>query len=191
MVRGTVHGLPKYPHEAAAILALAYLAGLASDGEVSYGVRLVSRSTDLYGGTDAHWVVVYPDGKPFVRLDFTTGKEELVEKKKTRTEEKSKKTGRRKVEILDFPPAIFTTLGAFPCFPPAYRVLTAGAKRGRKIWGVWEGDILSTTSPCPEHGNGCPFCEELLTLGRWLHYKLPRWAKIPRDRREGKLRGRP
>lgn len=188
----TVEGadsLPKYPHEAVAILALAYYAGLAKEGEVRYGVRLVSRSDDLYGGTDAHWVVVYPDGKPFVRLDFTTGGERLVEKKKTRTEEKSKEAG-FKVKIEDFAPAVFTTLGASPCFPRAYRALTVDAKRGWKRWGVWEGDILSTARPCPEHGSECPFCEGLLDLGRWLHYKLPRWAKIPREMREKKLRKR-
>lgn len=188
-MRRTADGLPRWSSEGVAILALAYYAGLASDGKVSYGVRLVSKLDDLREGTDAHWVVIYPDGKPFVRVDFTTGSKTLVARKKARTKEKSKEAG-FEVRIEDFAPAAFATLGASPCFPRSYRALTAGAKRAKRRWGRWKGDILSTTAPCPEHGNRCLFCEDLLALGRWLHYQLPRWAKIPRNRREGKLRGR-
>lgn len=189
--------LPDYPHEGAAILALAYYAGLANpDGKIKYGIGLVPRSADLGQGTDADWVYTSRWGRrEFLRLDFTTGGRKTFEKKRRRSVRMARVSG-RKVQITPFSPSASVSLLSDPCFRRAYEALTDKAKVG------WGGDILSTTKPCPVHGNECPeredparkgtkysFCEELLNLGRWLHNsQLPRYAQIPPEQREWRLR---
>jgi len=175
----TVDGLPNWPHEGAAILALAYWAGLASNRKIKCGVRLVPKKVDLFQGTDADWVWVRSGRRDFLRLDFTTGGKKTIEEKETRSEEKFEETG-REVKIVPFSPVDSISLLADPCFHGAWESLTAGAEVG---WG----SILRTTHPCPKHGDRCSLCEKLLILGKQLHDELPEWAQVSCGKGERRL----